>query len=140
MYTDNPYTVNIRIDDISRNRGAEIVNAYLKPAATRLMFVKIKKHRQKMSIAPIYFDKPTIKEPLIFTKDKNFDNQEYMRIREQQEKEKRKLKLINPLMFYGIDIRRKRKENEESEISARYKKMTPRERATDELRRREEEM
>ena len=43
MLTDNPYEVDIKPDETAINRGAEILNAYLKTIGLRLKFIKRKK-------------------------------------------------------------------------------------------------
>ena len=43
IFTDDPYLVDIKLDDKSRNRSAEILAAYMKAIGYRLVFEKIKK-------------------------------------------------------------------------------------------------
>lgn len=43
MLTDDPYDINIKLDDTSINRTAQIANIYLKTMGYRLKFTKKKK-------------------------------------------------------------------------------------------------
>ena len=88
MYTDDPFTIDIKLDSNSKNRSAEIANTYLKTIGRRLTFVKIKKaiHRliskpiefiDDKEIRPIHFcdkegeiDKRKAIKPILFKKEK----------------------------------------------------------------------
>lgn len=43
MYTEDPFHVNIRLDEVAKNRSVEKVNTYLKTIGIRLRFVRIRK-------------------------------------------------------------------------------------------------
>lgn len=45
MFTDDPYLVDIKLDERSSNRSVEILNAYLKAIGYKLEFKKVKKVR-----------------------------------------------------------------------------------------------
>lgn len=40
LLVGNPYEINIKVDDLAKNRSVEIINAYLKALGLRLRFVK----------------------------------------------------------------------------------------------------
>ena len=47
MFTDDPYLVDIKLDENSSNRSAEILNAYLKTMGYKLEFEKTRKKKVK---------------------------------------------------------------------------------------------
>ena len=51
--TGDPYSVNIILNSDSKNRSAEILNAYLKTMGLRLVFKKIKKKKTKLMTRPL---------------------------------------------------------------------------------------
>ena len=75
MYTCNPFSIDIKLDDDSSNRSAEIANTYLKVTGRRLIFEKKPKFIQKITFSPISFIKDPIKRPFFFVKEKNFDGE-----------------------------------------------------------------
>lgn len=129
MYTDNPYHINIELDTDAKNRGVEVVNTYLKTIGRRLVFKKIRKRKYKVTFNPIYFDKPQKIEPIFFNHDPAFDPEKDFKERmELEEKKKEDKNLVNPLRFYGGDLRRAQKQEEENKIALENKKRSPRDR------------
>lgn len=128
MYTCNPYEIDIKLDNQSTNRVAEIVNTYLKAIGLRLVFAKIPKYRYKMTISPFTFDKNPIIEPFIVApaevEDKAKYFEEYDKLREKISKDKN---CIQPFIFDSTDIRRRAKQNEINKLAIQYKNLTPRE-------------
>ena len=51
--TGDPYHVDIILNSDSKNRSAEILNAYLKTMGLRLVFKKIKKKKTKLMTRPL---------------------------------------------------------------------------------------
>ena len=121
MYLDDPYHVNIMLDGQSKNRGAEIVNAYLKVIGRRLIFEKVPKRRIKLSISPLFFDDPQVVNPIFFEKP-GFDFNKYYK--EQTELEKQtppdRSGAIKPLYFEGRDLRRYQEEEKNNEEAYEY--------------------
>lgn len=109
MFTDNPFHIDIRLDDESSNRSAEIVNVYLKTIGKRLEFEKIKKVKYKISASPFYFTKdPTAKLPFWFNKEKNFDFEKDYQNRQKLYNKMEKKPGISPFeSFEGIDRKRR---------------------------------
>lgn len=121
MYTENPYSINIRLDDESTNRAAEIVNTYLKTIGRRLVFKKVRKKVTKFAFSPVYFNKAQITSPIFFNNDPNFDPEENYKIRQELASKKAGDKnLKNPLRFYGVDLRRHRQRLVENEKAKEY--------------------
>ena len=73
MYTCDPFKIDIRLDDNSSNRSAEIVNVYLKTIGRRLIFEKRRKLKYKLIRTPIYRTTFKGERPLWYVKDENFD-------------------------------------------------------------------
>lgn len=111
MYTTtDPYHINIMLDGSSKNRGAEVVFAYLKTIGRRLVFVKVPKKRINFFIDPIYFNENPIKDPIFFP-EKGFDFDSYYKaLQEHEELEKQAIKdgkdIIIPIYFNGSNKER----------------------------------
>ena len=113
MFTGDPYHVDIKLDGESTTRSAEIANTYLKVLGRRLLFTKRKKVRKKVVITPIVSQKPFVRSPIFFNKEKNFDWDKDWEERQKLEERKKKDKnIIHPIVYYGQDTRR---------LEARYK-------------------
>ena len=113
LYTCNPFHIDIKLDSDARNRSAEIVQTYLKTIGRRLVFKKIKKVKQKITVSPVTFTKPPIKSPIFFVKQKGFDFDKDFEQRQKIEAEKAKNeKLIQPIYFEGRDMKRYRADQE----------------------------
>ena len=74
MFTEDPYLVDIKLDENSSNRSAEILNAYLKAIGYRLVFEKIKKEKiHPLLIRPfthITYDHSGLVKPFFFLNEK----------------------------------------------------------------------
>ena len=112
MFTDNPFKIDIKLDDESSNRSAEIVNTYLKTIGRRLVFSKIKKFIYKLNIPAITFNDMRKANPLPVPAIHQFDGkyytaEEFYKNQEENEKlyKKRKDKLVPALTYEGNDIK-----------------------------------
>ena len=69
LLTDDPFDINVKIDDEATNRGAEILNTYLFTMGLRLKFIKKKKELKalfkrklfKYNRTSNYYPKPLLK-------------------------------------------------------------------------------
>lgn len=105
MYTGEPFKVDIRLDSDSRNRGAEIVNVYLKTIGKRLKFIKVKKKiRPAIVQCPIESYVPIAESPIYYNKEPGFDFEKDFK--ERQTLYKRRLaenkKVESPLIYYPV--------------------------------------
>jgi hypothetical protein len=111
MYTEDPFHIDIKLDSNSRNRSAEIAATYLKTIGRRIIFLKNKKLKKKLTIAPIYFDKDPIKHPLTFVPEserEGFDYEQDFKDRQKMMKSAKYKKAKSPFYYDGIDTRRKK--------------------------------
>ena len=110
MYTtDNPFIIDIRLDGDSKNRSAEITNTFMKTIGRRLVFLKRRKHRDKIVQSAITFDKDPYIRPIQFIPKQLWDGFDYEKdFKERQElaKRKKKTKATSPITFEGVDLRR----------------------------------
>lgn len=108
MYTGDPFQIDIRLDEDSSNRSAEIVNTYLKTIGRRLVFKKIKIVRKKaVSFRALRFVNPYSKRAVFFNKEEGFDGVQDAIERQKFKKEKE----LNPntkraLYFDGRNLRK----------------------------------
>ena len=137
FYTGNPYKVDIKLDQESSNRGAEIINTRLKTIGRRLVFKKVKKNRVKMPISPFYFTKQQIIKPFMFVHDDSFDAKKYYEELDKINEQKKTKPGINPFRFTSIDVKRRRKQVAINKLAYEEMKLNPRQKA--EKREREEE-
>ena len=111
MFTDDPFNIDIKLDDESSNRSAEIVNVYLKTIGRRLIFEKKKKIHFKITSSPIYFTKLPATQPFWVVKDKNFDFekdfQDRQKVYEQMEKKSGESAITE---IGAVDIERRKKQ------------------------------
>ena len=123
MFTCNPFSIDIKLDDEASNRSAEIVNTYLKTIGRRLIFEKHRKLRYKITCAPLYFEKPRAIQPLWFVKDKDFDFEKDFQERQAVYKKMAKDKKVKPVFteFDAIDVERRKKQWED-ELTLDYQK------------------
>lgn len=98
FYTGDPFNIDIKLDNNSSNRQAEIVNTYLKTMGLRLKFMKVAKKKEvPMVIHPIYFTQDPIIEPISFIYEKDFD---FVKDFEERNKLRKETPVvINPLKF-----------------------------------------
>ena len=112
MYTCDPFTIDIKLDEDSTNRSAEIANVYLKTIGRRLIFEKIKKFFRKLKFSPITFGHDPHPTPaVLFNKEKGFDFdkawKERQAFEEQRQKDSKKKKHpTSPVTFGGADLDR----------------------------------
>ena len=111
MFTDNPFNIDIKLDDESSNRSAEIVNTYLKTIGRRLVFRKIKKFKYQFRMNPLTFHdlrkaSPILRPGVHFFDGKFYTPEEFYKNQEEDRKlyEKKKDKLVPALSFQAIDI------------------------------------
>ena len=76
MYTCDPFRIDVKLDDDSSNRSAEIANTYLKTIGRRLIFTKVPKIRTKITFSPFSFNKYQTSRPFWFVKDPNFTEED----------------------------------------------------------------
>lgn len=110
MYTEDPFNIDIKLDSDSKNRSAEIVNAYLKTIGRRLRFLKKKKEIVKILMSPIEFIKDPITYPISFVPEQireGFDYEEDFKERQKLENRKKKAKAFSPLIYEGRSKRDK---------------------------------
>lgn len=80
MFVDDPYLVDIKLDEDSSNRSAEILNTYLKSIGYKLVFEKTPKKKLKpFTIKPMSRNSPTSgmhKPFILLDKNQNIQNLE----------------------------------------------------------------
>ena len=90
FYTGDPFNVDIKLDNNSSNRQAEILNTYLKTMGLRLKFLKVpKKQLPAVKFPAIYFREDYKKDAVYFVEN-------------EEELEKRKNKKKNAVRFEAI--------------------------------------
>jgi len=116
FYIDNPFVVDIKLDQESSNRSAEIINTRLKTIGRRLVFKKIKKNRVKIPVSPFYFTRPQTVKPISFVDDKSFDYKSYYETVDKINEQKKTNPGISPFRFMSIDVKRRQ---EQAKINAK---------------------
>jgi hypothetical protein len=104
IYTGDPYLVDVKLDEDSSNRSAEILAAYLKSIGYKLVFEKVRKKISKpFRIKPFYVDVTPRKKPFaIFGPNVNIDIDKYNEwVKECNEKIKRKPFLVKPFLVHS---------------------------------------
>jgi hypothetical protein len=121
MFICDPFRIDIRLDDISSNRSAEIANVYLKTIGRRLIFSKRKKIRRKIVKTPLYKTEYTTSKPLWVVKDDNFDFDKDWDERQKMYAKMEKHKARPVFSEYGIvDVERRKKQfNDELDLDYR---------------------
>ena len=128
LYTCNPYDINIKLDEESKNRVAEIVNTYLKAIGLRLVFAKVPKYRYIEPISPFIFDHNPVVQPFEFVPKDVKDKEKWIKeVRKFEEEKKNNPNTIQPFVFQGIDLKRRAKINENNKIALETRHMNPRE-------------
>lgn len=124
MFTCDPFRIDIRLDDDSSNRSAEIANVYLKTIGRRLFFEKHEKLRHKIVSTPMYMTRPFARRPMWYVKDKNFDFDkdwdQRQKMYEKLEKDRAKNKVKPVFKEYGMIDRERRKKQWENELTLTY--------------------
>lgn len=110
MYTGDPFNINIRLNNDAKNRSAEIANTYLKTTGRRLIFLKKKKERHKITRSPISFTRDPHRHPISFTPLEDREGFDYEKdFKERQEFLAKKSKMENirsPFRFEGRQTRK----------------------------------
>lgn len=108
MYTGDPFEIDIKLDSHSKNRSAEIAATYLKTIGRRLKFIRKRKHRQKITMSPIYFTKDPnpVTHPISFIPEHMRDKYDFLH--DEIRKENKDVK--SPIYFEGIDIERRNRD------------------------------
>lgn len=104
MYTGDPFKIDIRLDSDSKNRSAEIANTYLKTIGRRLLFIKRRKLKHKITISPICFTRDPVIRPISFVPEnlrKGFDYEKDFQERQELEKRKKETGAESPIEFEG---------------------------------------
>lgn len=105
MFTGDPFNIDIKLDDNSTNRSAEIANTYLKTIGRRLIYSRKKKFRRKLIESPLFTSNPPT-QPIFFNTEDNFDWEKDWNERQEVLERKKKDKDITkkrPLIFGLID-------------------------------------
>ena len=99
FYTEDPFNIDIKLDNKASNIQAEIVNTYLKTMGLRLKFMKIaKKKTSAIKIPALVFNQNAKEEALFFNTEKDFD---FLKdFEERNEREKRKALVFDAIEFY----------------------------------------
>ena len=67
LMTGNPFEIDIKLDDVSANRNAEIVETYLKTIGKRIEFIKKpKKKKNPVLMSPVKYIDKGLKKPVVF--------------------------------------------------------------------------
>lgn len=111
LLTDNPFDINVQIDDESTNRGAEKLGVYLLVEGLRIKFIKrARKQENPIKINPIKFRityANQLKTPIwIHDKRENFDKEKYFKRLDAQINDP----LENPIVRSPIVFRKRPKE------------------------------
>lgn len=109
MYTGDPFNIDIKLDSDSKNRSAEIANTYLKTIGRRILFVKRRKQRTKITMSPIIFERDPVQYPISFVPEQireGFDYEKDFHERQKVEAEKIASNVVSPIEFEGRDRKR----------------------------------
>ena len=98
--TGDPYNVDVKLDNMSKNRSAEILNTRLKTMGYRLVFRKIKRERKPAILIPAieYVKQPNV--PAISFNEKDFDIDHYYKVMYEVEELKKHKQLKEGLRFF----------------------------------------
>lgn len=102
MYTGDPFQIDIKLDSDSKNRSAEIANTYLKTIGRRLVFIKRKKQRTKVTMCPITFDHDPVEYPISFVPNQireGFDYEKDFKERQELYARMKEAGAISPVEF-----------------------------------------
>jgi len=100
LLTGDPFNVDIKLDNESKNRNVEILNAYLKTMGLRLVFKKRPKKLDKAILFDLIKECPNGRSPLIWT----IDPDEYFDPDYISKAIELKKKLRDIIRFYGIEF------------------------------------
>lgn len=98
MLTGDPFNIDVKLDNNSTNRNAEILNVYLKTMGLKLTFRRIPKERiHPMTSEPMTFFQPELIEPMgTIHPDEKFD------IKADCERLLREKKIVWPMTVYPM--------------------------------------
>ena len=102
MYTEDPFTIDVRLDSDSRNRSAEIANTFLKAIGRRLKFKKVRKN----IVSPISFNRDPVKYPISFIPEELREGFDYEKDFKDRQKLKASKESKSPFIFDGRSRRR----------------------------------
>jgi DNA-directed RNA polymerase beta subunit len=122
MFICDPFRVDIRLDDVSSNRSAEIANVYLKTIGRRLIFNKRRKIRRKMLITPMYKTEYTTSRPMWKISEEGFDFNKDWEDRQKLYQEQKEHKAKPVFSEYGIIDTKRRKQQYNDELDLDYRK------------------
>jgi DNA-directed RNA polymerase beta subunit len=122
MFICDPFRVDIRLDDVSSNRSAEIANVYLKTIGRRLIFNKRRKIRRKMLITPMYKTEYTTSRPMWKISEDGFDFNKDWEDRQKLYQEQKEHKAKPVFSEYGIIDTKRRKQQYNDELDLDYRK------------------
>ena len=112
MYTGDPFHIDIKLDSNSRNRSAEIAATYLKTIGRKIIFIKTKKVRKRITLPAFYFDRDPIVYPMSFVSEQDregFDYEKDFKDRQKIMKSAKYKKAKSPFLFDGIDPNKEEK-------------------------------
>lgn len=89
LLTGDPYSIDIKLDMDSTNRGVEILNAYLKTMGLKLFFTKVYKKRKapilRTAVEFLYGNKKQFRKPIFFgNKNEAFDPEYIVKLKERE--------------------------------------------------------
>lgn len=102
MYTQEPFHVDIRLDNDSKNRGAEIVSTYLKTIGKRIKFVKVRKKIKPAIVqCPITTNISPVQSPIYFNREPGFDFEKDWKERQEitAKRAKENKEVVSPIYF-----------------------------------------
>lgn len=102
MYTQEPFHVDIRLDNDSKNRGAEIVSTYLKTIGKRIKFVKVRKKIKPAIVqCPITTNVSPVQSPIYFNREPGFDFEKDWNERQEiaAKRAKENKEVVSPIYF-----------------------------------------
>ena len=99
FYTEDPFNIDIKLDNVASNIQAEILNTYLKTMGLRLIFKKVpKKKIGALKFNALVFNQNAKQEALFFNTEKDFD---FLKdFEERCDREKRKALIFDAIEFY----------------------------------------
>lgn len=79
LLTGDPYNIDVELPDHAKNRGAEILNAYLLTIGLEVKFIKKpKKYKAQALVRPLEFGEPVLRQYLVFDVPGNDDVRAYV--------------------------------------------------------------
>lgn len=98
LMTGDPFNIDIRLDDTSANRNAEIAATYLKAIGRRIVFIKRPKEKKTpVLISPIEYLPPKYWQPVVFFEPGQTVDPIFLRWQNKEDKG-----LWQPIEFYPV--------------------------------------